>query len=53
MPLLEKRADERWGSEPAYQAYKKETYSFFLLPTRRTEASVSVARNDEAPAPMM
>jgi len=39
VPLLEKKSDERWGGEEAYQAYKKETYVFFLLPTHRTEAS--------------
>ena len=31
--------DERWGHEEAYQAYKRETYTFFLLPVRRTAAS--------------
>lgn len=25
IPMLEKRADDRWGSEPAYQEYKKRT----------------------------
>jgi len=39
VPLLEKRSDERWGGEQVYLAYKRETYVFFLLPTRRTEAS--------------
>ena len=39
VPLLEKRSDERWGGEQVYLAYKQETYVFFLLPTRRTEAS--------------
>jgi len=39
VPLLEKKSDERWGSEEAYIAYKRETYVFFLLPTTRTEAS--------------
>ena len=39
VPLLEKKADERWGGEAAYQAYKKETWVFFLLPTVRTVAS--------------
>lgn len=39
VPLLEKKSDERWGHEAAYQAYKQETYTFFLLPARRTEAS--------------
>lgn len=40
VPLLEKTADERWGGEAAYQAYKRETWVFFLLPTRRTEATI-------------
>jgi len=39
VPLLEARSDEKWGSEPAYQTYKKETYAFFLLPTTRTAAA--------------
>jgi len=25
LPMLEKRADARWGDEPAYQEYKKRT----------------------------
>ena len=41
VPLLEKKSDERWGSEAAYVAYKKETWVFMLLPARRTEASAS------------
>ena len=39
VPLLETKSDERWGGEAAYKAYKRETWVFFLLPTRRTEAS--------------
>merc|ERR1719487_224402 len=39
VPMLEKKSDERWGGEAAYQAYKRETYVFLLLPTVRTEAS--------------
>ena len=39
VPMLEKKADAKWGGEAAYQAYKKETYTFLLLPTWRTEAS--------------
>lgn len=39
VPLLEKKADDKWGAEPAYVAYKKETWVFLLLPVRRTEAS--------------
>jgi len=41
VPLLETRSDERWGSEEAYQAYKRETWTFWLLPTIRTTASRS------------
>ena len=25
IPLLEKRADDRWGDDPAYREYKKRT----------------------------
>ena len=39
VPMLEKRSDEKWGHEENYQAYKRETWVFWLLPTRRTEAS--------------
>lgn len=39
VPMLETGSDQRWGHEPAYQAYKKETWVFFLLPVRRTAAS--------------
>jgi steroid 5-alpha reductase family enzyme len=41
VPLLEKKADERWGGEAAYQAYKRETWVFFLLPAWRTAASLA------------
>ena len=41
VPLLEKRSDAKWGAEAAYVAYKKETWTFFLLPTRRTAASAA------------
>lgn len=34
VPLLEARADEKWGSEPAYQAYKAATPMLFLRPPR-------------------
>ena len=49
VPLLETKADEKWGHEAAYQAYKKETYVFFLLPTRRTAASQPPAGYRVAP----
>ena len=39
VPMLETGADKRWGHEAAYQAYKKETWVFFLLPVSRTQAS--------------
>mmetsp|Transcript_14605 Transcript_14605/g.50201 ORF Transcript_14605/g.50201 Transcript_14605/m.50201 type:complete len:316 (+) Transcript_14605:38-985(+) len=32
VPLLEKAADKKWGSEPAYQAYKRKTREVLLLP---------------------
>jgi steroid 5-alpha reductase family enzyme len=32
IPLLEKRADERWGDNPAYQAYKARTPVLFPRP---------------------
>jgi steroid 5-alpha reductase family enzyme len=47
VPLLERRADAKWGAEPAYQAYKQETWVFFLLPTRRTSASAPSQSADE------
>jgi|ERR1711871_1627320 len=42
VPMLEAGADKRWGHDEAYQAYKRETQEFFLLPwpfVKRTEAS--------------
>jgi steroid 5-alpha reductase family enzyme len=42
VPILEKSSDARWGEEAAYQEYKKETWSFWLLPARRTAASKQV-----------
>lgn len=32
VPMLEARADRRWGDDPDYQAYKKSTPSLILLP---------------------
>lgn len=32
IPILESRADERWGDEPAYQAYKARTPTLFPRP---------------------
>jgi len=32
VPLLERRADKKWGDEPAYQAYKSATPSLFPRP---------------------
>ena len=34
IPMLESRADERWGEEPAYQAYKAHTPVLFPRPPR-------------------
>ena len=34
VPMLEARADERWGDEPAYQAYKARTPVLFPRPPR-------------------
>ena len=34
IPMLESRADERWGDEPAYQAYKARTPVLFPKPPR-------------------
>lgn len=34
VPLLEERADDRFGHIPAYQAYKRRTPIFFMLPPR-------------------
>jgi steroid 5-alpha reductase family enzyme len=32
IPMLESRADERWGDDPAYQAYKARTPVLFPRP---------------------
>lgn len=34
VPLLERKADERWGDEAAYQAYKSSTPALFPRPPR-------------------
>jgi steroid 5-alpha reductase family enzyme len=34
IPLLERRADERWGDDPDYQAYKARTPVLWLRPPR-------------------
>ncbi len=35
VPMLEKRADKRWGDEPGYQEYKRATPELVLRPPRR------------------
>jgi steroid 5-alpha reductase family enzyme len=35
IPLLEKSARERWGSDPAWQEYTRRTSVFLILPRRR------------------
>jgi steroid 5-alpha reductase family enzyme len=35
VPLLERSADKKYGSEPAYQEYKRRTSIFLLLPRRK------------------
>jgi len=35
VPMLEQRADARWGDDPAYQAYKARTPVLLLRPPRR------------------
>ena len=35
VPMLEKRADKRWGGEPAYERYKANTPELVLKPPRR------------------
>ena len=37
IPLLEQRADERWGGEDAYEAYKRRTPVLMLRPPRAAE----------------
>ncbi|MGH1488424.1 MAG: DUF1295 domain-containing protein [Acidimicrobiales bacterium] len=34
VPMLEKRADTKWGGQPAYEAYKSQTPVFFPRPPR-------------------
>jgi len=36
IPLLEERAEEKWGQEPAYQAYRDRTPVLFLRRPRRS-----------------
>jgi len=37
IPLLEQGAEKRWGSDPKYQKYKKNTSSLVLLPNKHEE----------------
>ena len=37
IPILEKRADDRWGNEPAYRRYKAETPVLMLKPPSRSD----------------
>lgn len=39
VPLLEKRADEKWGGEPAYEAYKARTPVLFGFVSEKTKAA--------------
>lgn len=32
VPLQEKQAQQRWGAEPGYQAYRRATFLLFPLP---------------------
>lgn len=36
VPMLEKRADKRWGGQPDYEAFKRRTPVFFPRPPSRT-----------------
>jgi steroid 5-alpha reductase family enzyme len=35
IPILETRADERWGGEPGYEQYKSQTPVLLLRPPKR------------------
>jgi steroid 5-alpha reductase family enzyme len=35
VPMLEKKADSKWGGQPDYEAYKAQTSLLFLRPPRR------------------
>lgn len=35
IPMLEKRADEKWGGDPEYEAYKRAVSVLVLLPRRK------------------
>jgi steroid 5-alpha reductase family enzyme len=39
IPILEARADERWGDDPAYQDYKARTPVLMLRPPARSAAA--------------
>ena len=38
VPMLEKRADEKWGGQPDYEVYKRDTSVLVPLPPRRKES---------------
>jgi len=37
IPLLEKRADEKWGGNPEYEQYKKEVSILAIMPRRTSK----------------
>jgi len=39
LPMLESRADEKWGHMPEYQQYKQSTSILVILPKGRTSAA--------------
>jgi steroid 5-alpha reductase family enzyme len=38
IPLLEKSADAKYGTDPAYRNYKRRTSLFFIAPPRKDRA---------------
>jgi steroid 5-alpha reductase family enzyme len=48
IPILERRADERWGGRPDYETYKKRTPVLVPHPTRRRHPGRDEASRPEA-----
>jgi len=49
VPLLEKKADKRYGDDPAYQVYKAQTWELVILP-RKSAPGKAIGQQQYIPA---
>jgi len=48
VPLLEKKSDKKWGSDPAYQEYKRTTSELVILPKGFCGSAVTLPVEEES-----